>query len=127
MKPSVAAVDGTEVSVDVRTAVKFYEKYASVLDIKNLNPLDDLVVAKPIQFERVSEGGIIIPETADQPLTGIIVAVGPGKKLKNGGRVPMDVKVGDKILFSKWANLDMEVDGTQLKMVREDSIVGIIE
>lgn len=111
----------------VPIAIKFYRKYAGVLDIKNLRPKDDIVIAKPIQFERVSAGGIVIPETADQPITGIVIAVGPGKVLKNGNRKPMDVSVGDKILFSKWANLDMTIDGTDLKIVREDSIVGVIE
>ena len=107
-------------------AIEFYRKYGGVLDINNLYPKDDIVIAKPIQFERTSAGGIIIPETADQPITGIVVAVGPGKMLKNGTRNPMGIKVGDKILFSKWANLDMSIDGTDLKIVREDSIVGVI-
>lgn len=111
---------------DTEKALEFYNKYAGIFDIKKLKPKDDIVIAKPVQFERISNGGIIIPETADQPLTGIVIAVGPGKMLKTGDRKPMDVEVGDKILFSKWANLDMTVDGTELKIVREDAIVGII-
>jgi len=107
-------------------AREFWNKYSRVLDITNLVPMGDVVIAKPIQFEKVSKGGIIIPPGSDQPVTGIVVAVGPGKILKNGTRNPMKVKVGDHILFSKHSHLDMKVDGEHLKIVREDSIVGVI-
>jgi chaperonin GroES len=108
-------------------AYRIYQKYAQTVEVaKNIKPVDDIVIAVPIQLEKVSRGGIIIPETADAPITGVVVAMGPGKLLKDGSRKPMDVKLGDKILFSKHANLDMKVDGEHMKIVREDSIVGII-
>lgn len=113
-------------SSTVENAIQFYRAYGGAFDIRKIEPKDDIVIAAPIQFEKMSKGGIIIPHMADQPVTGIVVAVGPGKVLKNGDRRPLGVKVGDKILFSKHANLDMTVDGVDLKIVREDSIVGII-
>ncbi len=108
-------------------AYRIHKKYASMVEAaKNVRPVDDIVIAVPIQLEKVSKGGIIIPETSDSPITGLVVAVGPGRIMKNGTRKPMDVKIGDRILFSKYANLDMDVDGESLKIVREDSIVGIV-
>jgi chaperonin GroES len=117
--------------VGVLGAVAFHAKYSKAFDIKNLHPKDDIVIAKVIDEETISKGGIVIPQTAEKPVMGIVIAVGPGKPItkgeKAGERIPMEIRVGDKILFSKWANLDMTIRGEDLKIVREDSIVGILE
>jgi len=117
----------SELVVEVPKAMDFYKKYSKALSIKNLHPKDDIVIAKVIDEEVERESGIIIPRGVEAPVVGIVIAVGPGKITKNGERIPMEVNIGDKILFSKHANLDMSVHGEQLKIVREGSIVGIVE
>ncbi|MDZ7374543.1 MAG: co-chaperone GroES [candidate division KSB1 bacterium] len=93
----------------------------------NIKPLADRVVVKPIEEEEKKQGGIIIPDTAkEKPQKGEVVAVGPGKIDENGKRVPMEVKVGDKVLFGKYAGTEVEIDGEQYLIMRESDILAII-
>ena len=95
-----------------------------------IRPLQDRVIVKRIEEEEKTKGGIIIPDSAkEKPVVGKVVAVGNGKILENGTKVPMDIKVGDKILFSKYAGTEIpeEVAGEGHIMMREDDILGIIE
>jgi chaperonin GroES len=93
----------------------------------NIKPLADRVVVKPIEEEEKKQGGIIIPDTAkEKPQKGEVVAVGPGKVDDNGKRVPMEVKVGDKVLFGKYAGTEVEIDGEQYLIMRESDILAII-
>ncbi len=94
----------------------------------NIRPLHDRVVVRRMEEERTSPGGIVIPDSAaEKPSRGEIVAAGNGKILENGEVRPMDVKVGDKVLFGKYAGTEIKVDGEDLLVMREDDIVAVIE
>ena len=91
-------------------------------------PLHDRVVVKRIEAEEKTAGGIIIPDTAkEKPQEGKIIAVGPGRRDKDGNLVPLDVKAGDRVLFSKWAGTEFKLDGQEHMIMKEDDILGIIE
>ncbi|ROR01948.1 co-chaperone GroES [Desulfosoma caldarium] len=93
-----------------------------------LRPLNDRVVIKRIEEEERTAGGIIIPDTAkEKPIQGEVVAVGNGKLMEDGSRRPLDVKAGDRVLFSKYAGTDVKVEGEDLLIMREDDILAIIE
>ena len=93
-----------------------------------IKPLNDYVLVLREEEEQKSAGGIIIPDTAkEKPQRGKVVAIGPGKADKNGTRVPLDVKVGDRIFFSKYAGTDMKLDGIEHVFMREDDILSILE
>jgi chaperonin GroES len=90
-----------------------------------LNPLDDRVVVQPTDAEEKTAGGILLPDTAKQkPQQGKIIAVGPGKLADNGSRLPLAVKVGDVVLYGKYSGSDVEVNGVELKILRESEILG---
>jgi chaperonin GroES len=93
-----------------------------------IRPLHDRVVVKRWEEEKTSPGGIVIPDTAkEKPIKGEIVAVGNGKTLDNGQVRALDVKVGDRILFGKYAGTEVKIDGTEYLMLREDDIMGVFE
>jgi chaperonin GroES len=90
-------------------------------------PLHDRVVVKRVDAETKSAGGIIIPDTAsEKPMIGEILAVGPGARDDNGKVVPLDVKQGDKILFGKWSGTEVKIDGTDLLIMKESDIMGVM-
>ena len=94
----------------------------------NIRPLHDRVIVKRIEEERKSAGGIVIPDTAaEKPDQGEIVAVGKGKKDEQGKLIPLDVKVGDKVLFGKYSGQTVKVKGEELLVMREEDIMGVIE
>ena len=94
----------------------------------NIRPLHDRVVIKRMEEERTSPGGIVIPDSAtEKPVRGEVIAVGNGKILENGEVRALDVKVGDKVLFGKYAGTDIKVEGEELLIMREDDILAIIE
>ncbi|MBI1987992.1 MAG: co-chaperone GroES [Nitrospinae bacterium] len=94
-----------------------------------VKPLHDRILVKRIEEGEVKTGsGIIIPDTAkEKPQEGQVVAAGNGKTLENGQRQPLEVKVGDRILFGKYAGTEVKIDGEELLMMREDDVLGIIE
>ncbi len=93
-----------------------------------IKPLGDRVVIERIEQEEVKKGGIIIPDTAkEKPQQGKVVAVGTGKVDDKGNRKPIDVKVGDKVLFGKYAGTEVEVDGKEYLIMSQDDILAIIE
>ena len=93
-----------------------------------IRPLHDRVIVKRLEEEKTSAGGIIIPDTAaEKPVQGKIVAVGNGKILENGEVRPLDVKVGDKILFGKYGGTEVKVDGEDLLVMREEDVMAVIE
>ena len=93
-----------------------------------IRPLHDRVIVKRLDEEKTSAGGIIIPDTAaEKPVQGKIVAVGKGKILENGEVRPLDVKVGDKILFGKYGGQEVKVDGEDLLVMREEDVMAVIE
>ena len=90
-------------------------------------PLHDRVVVKRIDAEEKTKGGIIIPDTAkEKPQEGEVIAVGPGARDEAGKLVPIDVKVGDRILFGKWSGTEVKLDGEELLIMKESDIMGII-
>ncbi len=97
-----------------------------------IRPLHDRVVVRRVEDERTSPGGspggIVIPDTAaEKPMQGEILAVGTGKKSDDGSVRALDVKVGDKVLFGKYAGTEFRLDGEEVLMMREDDIMGVIE
>jgi len=93
----------------------------------NLKPLHDRVVIKRMEEEKVSAGGIVIPDSAtEKPIRGEVVAVGEGKPLDNGSVRALKVKAGDKVLFGKYSGTEVKVDGTDYLVVREDDILAVI-
>ena len=91
-------------------------------------PLHDRVVVRRLNSEEKTKGGIIIPDSAkEKPQEGEVVAVGKGKRLEDGTVVPLDVKVGDKILFGKYSGSDIKIDGEEYMIMREDEVLGIVE
>ena len=89
-------------------------------------PLHDRVLIKVLESEEKTAGGIIIPDTAkEKPQEGKVVAVGPGAKTEDGKVMPMDVKVGDLVLFGKWSGTDIKIDGKEYSIMKESDIMGI--
>jgi chaperonin GroES len=94
----------------------------------NVRPLHDRVVVRRMEEERTSAGGIVIPDSAaEKPIQGEVIAVGRGKILENGDIRPLDVKVGDRILFGKYSGTEVKLDGKDLLVMREDDIMGVME
>nr|MBF0221255.1 co-chaperone GroES [Desulfobulbaceae bacterium] len=93
-----------------------------------IRPLNDRILVQRLEKEAKTAGGIIIPDSAkEKPAEGKIIAVGQGKLDDNGKRVKMEVKVGDKVLFSKYGGTDVKLDGVDYLIMREDDILGIVE
>lgn len=93
-----------------------------------VKPLQDRVLVKRIEKEERTAGGIIIPDSAkEKPAEGKIVATGPGKVLEDGKVMPLDVKVGDHVLFTKYAGSEVKIDDEEYLLMREDDILGVIE
>ena len=91
-------------------------------------PLHDRVVVKRIDAQEKTKGGIIIPDTAqEKPSQGEIIAVGPGGRDESGKLTPIDVKVGDVVLFGKWSGTEVKIDGQDLLIMKESDIMGVIE
>ncbi len=93
----------------------------------NIRPLHDRVIVRRMEEEKTSPGGIVIPDSAtEKPIKGEVLAVGKGKILENGDVRPLDVKVGDMILFGKYSGTEVNVDNEELLVMREDDITAII-
>ena len=93
-----------------------------------LKPLGGRVIVEPIEQEEMTAGGIILPETAkEKPQEGKILAAGPGDRDEDGERIPMEVKVGDKVLYAKYSGTEVKVDGKKLLILRESDILAIVE
>src|SRR5712692_9597062 len=91
-------------------------------------PLHDRVVVKRIDAEEKSRGGIIIPDTAqEKPSQGEIIAVGPGGRDEAGKLIPIDLKVGDRVLFGKWSGTEVKIDGEELLIMKESDVIGVLE
>jgi len=90
----------------------------------NLRPLEDRVVVEPVEAEEVTAGGIVLPDTAkEKPQRGTVLAVGAGKLLDNGERAALSVAVGDEVIYGKYAGTDIEVDGRDVKILRESDVL----
>jgi len=93
-----------------------------------VRPLHDRVIVRRLNEVEKSAGGIIIPDSAkEKPVEGEVISVGKGKMMENGDIRPLDVKAGDKVIFSKYAGTEIKLDGDEFLMMREDDILGVIE
>ena len=94
----------------------------------NFRPLHDRVVVRRVESEEKTKGGIIIPETAkEKPSQGQVVAVGPGGRDEAGKLIPIDLKVGDVVLFGKWSGTEVKLDGEELLIMKESDIMGVLK
>ena len=92
-----------------------------------IRPLQDRILVKRVEEEAKTKGGIIIPDTAkEKPQQGEIVAVGPGGRDEAGKLIPLDVKVGDRVLFGKWSGTEVKIDGKDLLIMKESDIMGVL-
>jgi chaperonin GroES len=96
--------------------------------MKGFRPLHDRVLVRRVEVEEKTRGGILIPDTAkEKPIEGEVLAVGPGARDETGRIIPLDVKLGDRVLFGKWAGTDVIIDGEERLILKESDILGVIE
>jgi chaperonin GroES len=94
----------------------------------NLKPLDDRIVVKPNEAEERTASGLVIPDTAkEKPQIGEVIAVGPGARDEDGDRIPMDVSVGDKVLYSKFAGTEIKLDGSDYLVLSERDLLAVVK
>jgi chaperonin GroES len=113
-------------------AYAFYQPHYGKTKERRINmdirPLHDRIIVERLEEETKTAGGLIIPDTAkEKPQQGKIIAVGKGKKTEDGKVLPLDVKVGDKILFGKYAGTEIKLEGKEFLMMREEDVLGVIE
>lgn len=93
-----------------------------------IRPLQDRILVKRLEEKETTKGGIIIPDTAkEKPSEGLVIAVGKGKVLEDGTKLPLDVKKKDRILFDKYSGSDIKIEGEEYLIMREDAVLGVIE
>lgn len=93
----------------------------------NFKPLHDRILLKPVAAETRTKGGLIIPDTAqEKPMQGEVVAVGKGRRLEDGRLQPLDVKVGDKVLYGKWSGTEVKLGGDERVILKEEDLFGIV-
>lgn len=93
-----------------------------------IRPLGERVVVKPLPGEEITKGGIVLPDTAkEKPQEGEVIAVGSGRLLDSGQRVPIDLKAGDKVLFSKYSGNEVKIDSVDYLIMRESDILGVVD
>ncbi len=93
-----------------------------------VRPLNDRIIVKRLEEEERTKGGIIIPDTAkEKPIEGKVIAAGDGRIKKDGSKIPMEVKVGDRILFAKYGGTEIKMEGEEYLMMKEDDVLAIIE
>src|ERR1700746_2992777 len=91
-------------------------------------PLHDRVVVRGVEAEQKTAGGIIIPDTAkEKPTEGEVIAVGPGGRDESGKLIPIELKVGDRVLFGKWSGTEVKIDGVEYLIMKESDIMGVVE
>ena len=94
----------------------------------SLKPLGNRVVLEPLEQEEVTAGGIVLPETAkEKPQQGLVLSIGPGDRDEDGKRIPMDVAVGNKVLFAKYSGTEIKMDGKKLLILRESDLLAIVQ
>jgi chaperonin GroES len=94
----------------------------------NIRPLHDRIIVERLEEETTTASGIIIPDSAkEKPVQGNVIAVGKGKVTEDGKVLPLDVKVGDKVLFGKYSGTEVKIEGNEYLMMREDDVLGVVE
>jgi chaperonin GroES len=93
-----------------------------------IKPLQDRIIVKRLEEEEITKGGIIIPDSAkEKPIEGKVVAIGTGKVKEDGTKLPLEVKVGDRVLFAKYAGTEVKIEGEEHLMMKEDDVLAVIE
>ena len=93
-----------------------------------LKPLGDRIVVKALEAEETSRGGIVLPDSAkERPQTGEVLAVGPGKTLDNGSLAAMEIKVGDRVVYSKYGGTEIKIGGEEVIILRQDDVLGVVD
>lgn len=93
-----------------------------------VRPLHDRIIVRRLEEEEKTKGGIIIPDTAkEKPIEGKVIAVGDGRVKENGTKIPLEIKIGDRVLFGKYAGTEVKIDGEDHLMMKEDDVLAIIE
>ena len=94
----------------------------------NIRPLHDRIIVERLEEETTTASGIIIPDSAkEKPMQGDVISVGKGKVTEDGKVLPLDVKVGDKVLFGKYSGTEIKIEGKEFLMMREDDVLGVVE
>jgi chaperonin GroES len=94
----------------------------------SIKPLEDRLVIKVVEAEQTTASGLVIPDTAkEKPQEGEIIAVGPGGRDESGKLIPIDLKVGDRVLFGKWSGTEVKIDGEELLIMKESDVMGVVE
>lgn len=120
-------MDGSAAPTHIRCFRKSEPPKGNVMAKSKFRPLHDRVVVKRIDAEEKSKGGIIIPDTAkEKPSQGEVVAVGSGGRDEAGKLIPIDLKVGDRVLFGKWSGTEVKIDNEELLIMKESDIMGVI-
>ena len=93
-----------------------------------VRPLNDRIIVKRLEEEEKTKGGIIIPDTAkEKPIEGKVIAVGDGRITKEGKKIPMEIKKGDRVLFAKYGGTEIKMEGEEYRMMKEDDVLAVIE
>ena len=94
----------------------------------SLRPLQDRILVERVEEKEQTKGGIIIPDTAkEKPIEGKVIATGKGRVAEDGSRLPMEVAVGDRVLFSKYGGTEVKIDGNEYLIMRQDDVLGVVE
>lgn len=98
-----------------------------MVDVKKIQPIGDRVLVKPLEEKKEEKGGIIIPDTAkEKPMEGEVIAVGKGKMTEEGKLLPMELKVGQRVLFGKYSGTEIKIDGVEYLIMHQDDVLAII-
>jgi chaperonin GroES len=123
----IPAYTASSNGTDLKTTPSKGTSRGDVMSKTKFRPLHDRVVVKRIDAEEKSKGGIIIPDSAkEKPSQGEITAVGPGGRDEAGKLIPIDLKVGDRVLFGKWSGTEVKLDGEELLIMKESDIMGVL-
>jgi chaperonin GroES len=107
---------------------KIQDSERSFLMATTIRPLNDRIIVRRVEEQEQMRGGLYIPDTAkEKPQEGKVIAVGNGKLLENGTRIPIDLKAGDRVLFGKYAGTEIKLDGEEYLILREDDVLGVID
>jgi chaperonin GroES len=97
-------------------------------NVSKIRPLSDYLLVEPLEKETTLPSGIVIPDTAkEKPQEGKVISVGPGRRDDDGDRLPMEVKVGDKVMYKEWGGTKIKIDGKEMLLVKEEDILAIVE
>jgi chaperonin GroES len=125
--PATGYAPHSQAAFDRNTDLKIGPPEGTVMAKSKFRPLHDRVVVKRIDAEEKTKGGIIIPDSArEKPSQGEITAVGPGGRDEAGKLIPIDLKVGDRVLFGKWSGTEVKLDGEELLIMKESDIMGVL-